>query len=94
MWGPSIVGFGKYHYKYESGRAGEMLMTGFSPRKQNLTLYLGSTLHQKTLLAKLGKHKVAGGCLHIKKLADVDLSILRNLVKTAVADMRKRYDCE
>jgi hypothetical protein len=94
MWGPSIVGFGKYHYKYESGREGEMLMTGFSPRKQNLTIYLGSSMHASDLLAKLGKHKTGKGCLYINRLDDVDRKILRTLVAKAVEDMRKRYDCE
>jgi hypothetical protein len=81
MWGSSIVGFGSYHYKGASGREGDWMLTGFSPRKQNLTLYLmgGFDLH-KDLLKKLGKHKTSVGCLYINKLADVDKKVLKQLV--------------
>ena len=91
MWGHTIVGFDKYHYKYESGREGDMPLTGFSPRKPNLVLYLGPGLENKGLLAKLGKHKATKGCLYIKKLDDIDRDVLRELVARSVADMRKRY---
>ena len=85
MWGPSIVGFGAHHYKYESGREGEWFLAGFSPRKAALTLYLTSGLrHDAALLRKLGKHKTGGGCLYIKKLADVDLEVLAQLIQGAV----------
>jgi len=94
MWGATIIGFGKYHYKYESGREGEICMTGFSPRKPSLVLYLGPGLEDKKLLARLGKHKVGKGCLYINKLADVDRAVLKELVVKAVAEMRKRYDCD
>ena len=94
MWGPTIIGFGKYHYKYESGREGEICMTGFSPRKPSLVLYLGPVLEDKKLLARLGKHKVGKGCLYINKLSDVDRAVLKELVVKAVAEMRKRYDCD
>jgi hypothetical protein len=94
MWGPTIIGFGKYHYKYESGREGEICMTGFSPRKPSLVLYLGPGLEDKKLLARLGKHKVGKGCLYINKLADVDRAVLKELVVKAVTEMRKRYDCD
>jgi hypothetical protein len=80
MWGPSIVGFGSYHYKYTSGREGESLLIGFSPRKAAMVLYglLGSG--SDALLAKLGKHSTGKGCLYIKKLADVDRTALEGLI--------------
>jgi len=85
MWGPSIVGFGNTHYKYESGREGDWFITGFSPRKQNLTLYvMGSFKPHVDLLKKLGKHKTGGGCLYIKKLKDVDTKILKELIQQSV----------
>ena len=85
MWGTSIVGFGSYHYKGASGREGEWMLTGFSPRKQNLTLYLmhGFDVH-KDLLKKLGKYKTSMGCLYIKKLEDVDKKVLKELVAASV----------
>ena len=90
MWGPSIVGFGKYHYRYASGREGDFLITGFSPRKQNLTLYLmeGFDGHAK-LLEKLGKHKTGKSCLYINKLEDIDPEVLRELVSRSVAFIRE-----
>ena len=90
MWGSSIVGFGSYHYKGASGREGDWLLTGFSPRKENLTLYImgGFDLHQD-LLKKLGKHKTSVGCLYIKKLDDVDKEILKELVAESVKTMKK-----
>jgi Domain of unknown function (DU1801) len=91
MWGPSIVGFDQYHYKYASGHQGDMPITGFSPRKQSLVLYLGPGLEDKTLLSKLGKHKVGKGCLYINKLDDVDRDLLRELVIKSVEKMRKLY---
>ena len=85
MWGSSIVGFGSYHYKGASGREGDWLQTGFSPRKQNLTLYImgGFDLY-KDLLMKLGKHKTSVGCLYINKLDDVDKEVLKELVAESV----------
>ena len=82
MWGPAIIGFGSYHYKYESGREGDMMQIGFSPRKQNITLYvgLGEDL-ENPLLKKLGKYTTGKGCLYIKKLADVDNKVLQELIK-------------
>jgi hypothetical protein len=91
MWGPSIVGFDRYHYKYASGHEGDMPITGFSPRKQSLVLYLGPGLEDKKLLSKLGKHKVGKGCLYINKLDDVDRDLLRELVIKSVEKMRKLY---
>ena len=82
MWGPSIIGFGDYHYKYESGREGDFFLTGFSPRKQNLTLYIMSGLEgQEQLLDKLGKHRTGAACLYINKLDDIDRDILRDLIR-------------
>jgi Domain of unknown function (DU1801) len=90
MWGSSIVGFGSYHYKGASGREGDWMLTGFSPRKQNLTLYLmhGFDVH-KDLLKKLGKYKTSMGCLYIKKLDDVDKKVLKDLVTASVKRMKQ-----
>lgn len=90
MWGASIVGFGTYHYKGASGREGDWMLTGFSPRKQNLTLYLmgGFDMH-KDLLKKLGKFKTSVGCLYIKKLDDIDKKVLKQLVTQTVKTMKK-----
>lgn len=85
MWGSSIIGFGNIHFKYESGREGDWFITGFSPRKQNLTLYvMGSFKPHVELLKKLGKHKIGGGCLYINKLKDVDSKVLKELIKQSV----------
>lgn len=90
MWGSSIVGFGSYHYTYASGREGDWFVAGFSPRKQNLTLYLMGGLDQHAdLLGKLGKHKLGKGCLYINRLADVDRDVLAQLIDAAVQDARK-----
>ena len=81
MWGPSIIGFGSYHYKYESGREGDMPLIAFSPRKQYLTLYvLTGADHEASLLNKLGKHARSKVCLYIKKLSDVDMNALKDLI--------------
>ena len=92
MWGTSIVGFGSYHYKYASGREGYWMLVGFSPRKQNLTLYImpGFKTFDK-LMAKLGKYKTGKSCLYIKKLDDIDESVLRKLVAGSVKYMRSKY---
>jgi hypothetical protein len=86
LWGPSIVGFGKYHYRYDSGREGDMPLVGFSPRKAALVLY-GLLGHgdTNTLLAKLGNHSTGKGCLYIRKLADVESTVLESLIKNAIA---------
>ena len=82
MWGPSIVGFGTYHYKYETGREGDMPVVGFSPRKPATVLYgLRAAPEVEELLAKLGKHTTGKGCVYIKKLADVDQKVLATLIK-------------
>ncbi len=92
MYGASIVGFGRYHYKYESGREGDAPLTGFSPRKQNLTLYIMMGFDRyDDLRARLGKHKVSVSCLYINKLDDVDQAVLREMVSRSVADMRALY---
>ncbi len=86
MWGPSIIGFGSYHYKYESGREGDSPQIGFSPRKQNITLYiLSGADHENPLLQKLGKHSTSKVCLYIKRLADVDKKVLQELIKESFA---------
>ncbi|GJM12958.1 MAG: hypothetical protein DHS20C12_13610 [Pseudohongiella sp.] len=89
-----IVGFGSYHYKYASGREGDAIVTGFSPRSQNITLYImpGFSDFQDEL-DSLGKHKTAKSCLYVNKLADIDENVLRKIVKRSVQIMQKRYDC-
>ena len=88
MWGTSIVGFGHYHYQYESGREGDWFLVGFSPRKQNLSLYIMAGFDQyAALLEKLGKYKTGASCLYIKRLSDVDLDVLRELIQASVAKM-------
>jgi hypothetical protein len=91
MWGPSIVGFGRYHYTYESGREGDWFRVGFSPRKQTLTLYLtyGFDAHQP-LMAKLGKYKTGKACLYVKRLNDVDLDVLTELIKASLRETEGR----
>jgi hypothetical protein len=92
MWGSGMVGFGTYHYRYESGREGESFVTGFSPRKDSLTIYImPGFLDTEPLLKKLGKHKTGKSCLYIKQLGDVDIGVLERLIANGVADVRKRY---
>jgi hypothetical protein len=92
MWGSSIVGFGTTRYRYASGREGEFMLTAFSPRKQNITLYLTPNLNEYgDLLSRLGTHSCGKGCLYIKRLSDVHLPTLTKLVKASVADMRKAH---
>jgi hypothetical protein len=92
MWGSSIVGFGSYHYVYQSGREGDWMLTGFSPRKQNLAIYIMAGFSDYgPLLEKLGKHKTGKSCLYVNKLADVDINVLRELVRRGVRSMRKKY---
>jgi hypothetical protein len=91
MWGSSIIGFGNVHYKYDSGREGDWFITGFSPRNQNLTLYvIGSFKPHVDLLNKLGKHKTGVGCLYIKKLQDVDIKVLKELIQQSVKAAKKK----
>ncbi|MBN2503462.1 MAG: DUF1801 domain-containing protein [Anaerolineales bacterium] len=92
MWGTSIVGYGSYHYKYASGREGDWFLAGFSPRKQNLTLYIMAGFDEyDDLMSKLGKHKTGKSCLYINKLADIDEQILRELVKKSIEYMKTAY---
>ena len=93
MWGPSIVGFGSYHYKYDSGREGDMLLTGFSPRAQNFSLYIGaSSERNKPFLERLGKHTIGKSCLYIKKLSDVDIEVLRELIESSYEHYKNKYN--
>ncbi len=89
MWGSSIVGFGSRRYMYANGKEAEFMLTAFSPRKQNITLYLGHLVEQRELLDKLGTHACGKGCLYIKRLSDVHMPTLTKLVKTSVAYARK-----
>src|SRR5437762_8950859 len=91
MWGPSIIGFGSYHYTYDSGREGDMPIIGFSPRKAATVLYIPRGFSgSETLVAKLGKYTTGKGCLYIKKLTDVDQKVLERLVAKSVATMRAK----
>ena len=92
MWGPSIVGFGSYHYRYESGREGDSCLVGFTSRKGDISVYLSSGFPtREALLARLGKHKMAKACLYISKLSDVDLTVLEKLVRDSVAEVKRLY---
>lgn len=92
LWGPSIIGYGTYHYHYESGREGDHMRIGFSPRKANLVLYVMPGFSEMDdLLADLGKYKTGKSCLYINKLADVDMKVLKRICKRAWADMKKKY---
>jgi Domain of unknown function (DU1801) len=92
IWGSGLVGFGNYHYKYASGHEGDCFVTGFAARKGALTLYITAGVERfPKLLAKLGKHKAGKGCLYIKKLGDVNLSVLEDLVKQSVEHTRATY---
>ena len=91
MWGDAIIGFGSYTYKYESGRALDWMLTGFSPRKQNLSLYIMTGFSKYSeLLEKLGKHKKSKGCLYINKLSDVDLNVLELIIKDSITQMKEK----
>ena len=89
MWGPAIIGFGTYHYKYESGREGDMALISFSPRKSSLTLYMGS--RKEELLKALGKHKISGGCVHIVKLTDVNMAVLKDFIADSFALSKQKH---
>ena len=92
MWGDSIIGFGSYHYTYASGREGDWFLTGFSPRKQNLTLYIMAGFDgYDQLLSKLGKHLTGKSCLYIKKMDDIDADVLEELVKKSVEHMERAH---
>ncbi|MFP4519919.1 MAG: DUF1801 domain-containing protein [Oceanicaulis sp.] len=93
MWGPAMIGYGSYHYKYESGREGDMLATGFSPRKARHSLYImpGYTDYGD-ILARLGRHATGKSCLYVNKLADIDLDVLAELIEAGVSDLAARYE--
>lgn len=92
MWGPSIVGFGSYHYKYDSGHEGDACLTGFSPRKQNITLYvMGGVSNQASLLEDLGKHKAGKGCLYVKTLKEINIAVLEQLIERSVRFLQAKY---
>lgn len=93
MWGPSIIGFGRYHYKYDSGHEGDSMITGFSPRKANMVLYIMPGYDDLAdELARLGKHKMGKSCLYVNKLADIDMAVLEEIVAGGVVKMRKNYE--
>ena len=92
MWGPSIVGFGSYYYRYESGREGDSCLVGFSSRKGDISVYgLNAAVDASDLLARLGKHKAGKGCVYIRTLADVDLKVLAKLVAGAAAEKKRQH---
>ena len=93
MWGTSIVGFGSYHYVYASGREGDWPIVGYSPRKQNLSIYIMSGFSgSENLMARLGKHKTGKSCLYVKRLADIDEQVLRKLIDKSVKYIRGKYE--
>jgi len=92
MWGPSIVGFGSYHYKYESGREGDAPLVGFRPRAKEISLYLYQEFtDREKLLQQLGKHRSGAGCVYVKKLQDIDIEVLRKLISNSVEYLNKKY---
>jgi hypothetical protein len=92
LWGTSIVGFGSYHYKYESGREGDSCLVGFSSRKGDISVYLMAGFPgREELLARLGRYKIAKACLYLRRLSDVDLAVLEQLVAGSVAEVKRRY---
>jgi len=91
MWGPTIVGFGTYHYKYDSGHEGDSCIAGFSPRKAAISIYLADFPKRDALLAKLGKHTMGKACLYVKKLDDIDMDVLKQLVDTSITYVKKQY---
>ena len=95
MWGKSIVGFGKYHYQYESGREGDFFLSGFSPRKQALTIYVMAGFSKfPKLMKKLGKYKTGKSCLYVKKLDDIEESVLTELINQSLKYMRETYQTD
>ncbi|MGE6354231.1 DUF1801 domain-containing protein [Flavobacterium sp. NPDC079362] len=92
MWGPSIIGFGNYHYKYASGHEGDAPLVGFSPRKAAISLYIYvSPENREELISKLGKHKASKGCIYIKKLADIDIEVLKNMISLSLEYLKNLY---
>lgn len=94
MWGPSIIGFGSYHYKYASGHEGDAPMIGFSPRKAEFSLYVFSdTEKSRQLLEKLGKHKMGKACMYVKRISDIDLSILKEICDESIKYLNEHHEC-
>jgi len=92
LWGSSIIGYGQYHYRYASGREGDFLATGFSPRKANLSIYIMPGYQEyDEILARLGKHKTGKACLYINKLADIDMTVLAELIRAGLDDLARIY---
>lgn len=92
MWGPSIIGYGEYHYKYDSGREGDFMATGFSPRKAKLSIYiLPGYADYGPVLNRLGKHSLGKSCLYLNKLDDIDLNVLAELITAGITDLAKKY---
>lgn len=92
MWGPSMIGYGSYHYRYDSGREGESLATGFSPRKSNLSIYImPGYADYSAILDRLGKHKTGKSCLYVNRLSDVDLDVLAELIQAGLDDLGRRW---
>ncbi|MBC8754552.1 DUF1801 domain-containing protein [Kordia sp. YSTF-M3] len=90
MWGTNLIGFGKYEYTYKSGRSGTWFLTGFSPRKQNLSIYIMNGLPEETeKLEKLGKHKIGKGCLYVKQLKDIHIDVLKELITNGIERIKK-----
>ncbi len=95
MWGPSIVGYGRYHYRYKSGREGDFLATGFSPRKAAHSIYIMPGYADFThILSRLGKHKLGKSCLYVNKLADIDLDVLAELIRAGLDDLEKTWSVD
>lgn len=92
MWGPSIIGYGQYHYTYDSGRTGDFLATGFSPRKARHSIYImPGYADYSDILARLGKHKMGKSCLYVNKLADINLDVLTELIRAGLSDLDKKW---
>jgi hypothetical protein len=91
MWGPSIIGFGSYHYKYESGHEGDAPLVGLSPRANAISLYLSNVMEKEDLLKKFGKHKTGKGCIYIQKTEDIDTTVLIQMAKNSIKHLRNKY---
>jgi hypothetical protein len=91
MWGPSIIGFGQYHYKYDSGHEGDICLAGFAPRQKKIALYVMNFPGRDELLKNFGKHKATKGCLYVKKLDDIDIKVLESLVKQSIDYTKMKY---
>jgi len=91
LWGPSIIGFGNYHYKYETGREGDMPLAAFSPRKNAIVLYILGFDKKEAMLEKLGKHKSSKGCVYIKRLSDINVDVLKKMIVASIKNTKKKY---